>query len=453
MNLLAPKRIRLWLAALCFSAPAACAVSEDWARFRGPNGSGVSTDSKNLPAKFSSTENLKWRCELPGPGSSCPIVVGDKLFVTCWTGYGTPDAPDGKQADLRRHLICLDRATGKVVWDKAVSPELPEDEYGGMFAEHGFASHTPVSDGEHIYAYFGKSGAVAFDLDGNQLWQTKVGSELDPRRWGSASSPILYKDLLIVTATAESEALAALDKKTGKVVWKKEASGLNSCWGTPVLCKVDDERTDLVIGVPREIWGFDPETGKLRWYCQANNDDSFCSSVIVKGDVVYAIEGRGGGSIAVRAGGKGDVSSTHVVWSGQESNRIGTPLLVDNQIYFFGNRVANSIRTDDGSRVYQERMTGGDQPAAGGPPQGGPGPGAFGQGGPGQGGPAKVVLAKVVLAVAGLVEDVAGEWAAAWAAITRRPFTATARFTSRPVLETFTSSKPVRSSSCWALTV
>ncbi len=204
---------------------------------------------------------------------------------------------------------------------------------------------------------------------------------------GFCQQPDPYKDLLIVTATAESEALAALDKKTGKVVWKKEASGLNSCWGTPVLCKVDDERTDLVIGVPREIWGFDPETGKLRWYCQANNDDSFCSSVIVKGDVVYAIEGRGGGSIAVRAGGKGDVSSTHVVWSGQESNRIGTPLLVDNQIYFFGNRVANSIRTDDGSRVYQERMTGGDQPAAGGPPQGGPGPGAFGQGGPGQGGP------------------------------------------------------------------
>jgi len=132
---------------------------------------------------------MKWKVALPGPGSSSPIVVGDRIFVTCWSGYGVDRGNPGDQKALRLHLICLDRNTGKTIWDKAVEPTLPEDNYGGMFAEHGYASHTPVSDGERVYVYFGKSGALAFDMDGNQLWQTKIGTESDPRGWGSASRP------------------------------------------------------------------------------------------------------------------------------------------------------------------------------------------------------------------------------------------------------------------------
>ncbi|MEO2046833.1 MAG: PQQ-binding-like beta-propeller repeat protein, partial [Pirellulales bacterium] len=176
-----------------------------------------------------------------------------------------------------------------MVWSATVQPFLPEDKYGGMFAEHGYASHTPVSDGEHVYVYFGKTGALAFDMDGNQLWQQSVGMESDPRGWGSASSPILYNNLLIVTATAESEALVALDKTTGKEVWRQEASGLNSVWGTPILVEVDDHRTDLVIAVPDEIWGLDPNTGKLRWYCKSPVPNSFCASVVTQDGIVYGL--------------------------------------------------------------------------------------------------------------------------------------------------------------------
>ena len=107
--------------------------------------------------------------------------------------------------------------------------------------------------------------------------------------------------------------VVALDKSTGKEVWRQEAAGLGSTWGTPVMVKVDDERTDLVLEVPYEFWGFNPDDGKLRWYCEAMETDSFCSSVVTDGGVVYGIEGRGGGSMAVRAGGKGDVTGTHVV--------------------------------------------------------------------------------------------------------------------------------------------
>ena len=336
-------------------------ATEDWMRFRGPNGTGVVADGPPTPITWSETENLKWKVDLPGPGSSSPIVVGQRVFVTCWSGYGLDRESPGEQAQLRRHLVCVDRQTGQILWDKTVAPVLPEDRYGGMFAEHGYASHTPVSDGKYIFAFFGKTGVVAFDLDGRQLWQHSVGVESGANGWGTASSPILYGDLLIVPATAESEALVALDKETGAEVWRQEASGFSGVWGSPILVRVDDSRTDLVMAVPNELWGFDPGTGKLVWYCKSMSTNSFCSSVVADAGIVYAVESGpgGGGGIAVRAGGKGDVSQTHVVWSGRQQNRIATPLLHGQRIYMFGNRTATCLDAASGEPLYRVRLRGG----------------------------------------------------------------------------------------------
>ena len=344
----------------------ASADAADWSRFRGPNGSGVSQDSAPVPTTWSDKENLRWKVALPGPGSSSPIVVGDRVFVTCWSGYGVDRGNPGDQKQLKRHLICFDRNNGETIWNKTVEPDLPEDNYGGMFAEHGYASHTPVSDGERIYVYFGKSGALAFDMDGKQLWKTKIGNESDPRGWGSASSPVLHKNLVIVTASSESEAVVGLDKATGKEVWRQEAAGLNSTWGTPVMVKVDETRTDLVLGVPYEFWAFNPEDGKLRWYCAVMDTDSYCSSVVTDDGVVYGIEGRGGGSIAVRAGGKGDVTDSHVVWSGRDSNRVGTPVIYEGRIYFFSRGVAKCIDAKTGKKVFESGLAGAPSGSQGG---------------------------------------------------------------------------------------
>ncbi len=371
---------RSGFATLCFAFLANVASAGDWPRFRGPNGSGVSADAAHVPTTWSPTENLKWKVALPGPGSSSPIVVGEKLFVTCWTGYGTGRGDGGSQKDLQRTLLCIDRETGKTLWSQSIKAALPEDDYRGMFAEHGYASHTPASDGERVYVFFGKSGALAFDMHGKQLWQTPCGDGLDPRSWGSSSSPILYKDLVIVTASPESNSLYGLDETTGKVVWKQEAPGLRSTWGTPVLANVEDERTDLVIGVPYEVWGLNPATGGLRWYCNAMETDSYCSSVIAENGVVYGIEGRGGGSIAVKAGGKDDVTKSQVVWTGRDANRIGTPVLVDGRLYFVSGKVANCIDAKTGDRIYQARLTGG--PAASGSSES-EGGSRRGRGGPG----------------------------------------------------------------------
>ena len=341
-------------------------VASDWARFRGPNGSGVCSDKEPTPVSWSATENLKWKLALPGPGSSCPIVVGDKVFVTCWSGYGVASEGPGRgrgdldgQENLKRHLVCVDKVSGKLLWKSDVPAKLPEDRYGGMFAENGYASHTPVSDGKSVFAFFGKSGVFAYDFNGRQLWQADVGSESDRRGWGTASSPILYENLVIVTASIESNALIALDKSTGKEVWRKKADGFESTWGTPVLVKVDDQRTDLVIGVPYDIWGFDPADGKFRWFCPAMDNDSYCSSVVVDGDAVIGIEGRGGGSIAVRAGGKDDVGKTHVVWQGRDNNRIGTPVVYEGRVYFVSNKIVNCLDAKTGKKIFQARLTGG----------------------------------------------------------------------------------------------
>ncbi len=338
----------------------ASTVHADWTRFRGPNGSGIGADGPSTPVRWGPSANVKWTAELPGAGVSCPIVVGDRVYVTCYSGYGLDRANPGDQKNLKRHLVCMDRRTGEQIWNKSVDAVLPEDPYEGIgVTAHGYATHTPVSDGENVYVFFGKTGVLAFDKDGKQLWQTNVGKESDPRRWGSSSSPILYKNLLIVPATAEGEAMIGLDTKTGKELWHQEAAGFSQCWGTPILVEVDKNRTDLVIGVASEIWGINPQTGKLRWYCKMSKSNEFCSSVVAHEGVIYAIGGRGGSSIAVRVGGKGDVTSSHVLWTGRDSSRFSTPILYKDRLYSFANDVATIIDAKTGERLGRSRLEGG----------------------------------------------------------------------------------------------
>lgn len=297
----------------------------DWPRFRGPNGSGIAPDDKPVPVEWSATKNMKWQTALPGPGSSSPIVVGDRVFVTCWSGYATEGQQGtGDITALKRHLVCVDRATGKILWDQSVPAKQPEERYGGMFAQNGYASHTPVSDGKSVFAFFGKSGVHAFDLEGKPLWQADVGDWDDRRGWGTASSPILHGDVLIVPAFVESQAMYGFDKTTGKQLWKAPSEGFASTWGTPIVVEVEG-RADLVIAVPGEVWGFNPDTGKLRWYATGLQSDSVCNSVVTDGSAVFAMSERGGGSVAIKAGGKGDVSATHTLWTGANGSRSPPP--------------------------------------------------------------------------------------------------------------------------------
>lgn len=379
----------LWGSLTAFAALPPVSAA-DWSRFRGPNGSGIAPDPQPVPTEWSAQKNLKWKAPLPGPGTSSPIVSGDRIFLTCWTGYATEaENFSGDPANLKRHLLCLDRKTGKILWDRAVPAKLPEDRYGGMFTQHGYASHTPVTDGKTVYAFFGKSGVYAFDFEGKQLWQADVGSDLDRRNWGSASSPILVNGLLIVTAAPESHAMYAFDAKTGQQKWKSGADGFESTWGTPVVATAG-QQSDIVLSVPGEIWGLNPENGQLRWYAEGLRSDSVCNSPVTADGIVYAMADRGAGSLAVRAGGKNDVSKTNVAWTGGNGSRIPTPILWEGRLYWTSGSVANCRDAKTGQEIYSERLPGATDAAAennrGGGDRGSINGGGRGPGGPGGGG-------------------------------------------------------------------
>ena len=302
----------------------------DWLRFRGANGNGTSSDTK-VPTEWSDTKNVNWKLEMPGKGFSSPIVVGEYVFVTCYSNA------DGDLKNLKRHLICVHRHDGVVAWAKVIPSRAPEVRGPSFGTGHGYASHTPVSDGERIYVLFGNTGVLACDMKGEQLWQKDVGQE-SASMFGSAASPILYKDRLIVTAGAESESIRALDKLTGKELWKQEASSLSRCYCTPLIVENPMGEDELVISVPFETWSLKPEDGRLRWYAETKVDTNSCPTVVTQDGIVYAIGGRSGGRTAIRTGGKGDVTKSHVVWSTGGGAYVPSPVLHAGHLYWVNDR-------------------------------------------------------------------------------------------------------------------
>ena len=323
---------------VAMDSPAAAEVPT-WSRFRGPNGTGVSSD-KNIPTKWSETENLQWKTPLPGAGSSSPILTEKFVFVSSYSGYGEPDAGQGDEKLLQRHFSCIDRQTGKIVWSKTIANEIDEDPFtGNGLPQHGYATNTPVTDGKHVFVFFGKTGVIAYDLEGNEQWRKSVGTSSGNRRWGSAASLILVDDKLIVNAAEESETIFALSKETGETIWKSEAGALELCYSTPAVVKVNENRTDLVVAVPQEVWGLNPENGKLTWYVETSLTGNLSPSVIVDGDKVFVFGGyRSKGSLAIKVGGKGDVTATNVLWTSRATTYVPTPVLDDDRLYWIDDK-------------------------------------------------------------------------------------------------------------------
>jgi outer membrane protein assembly factor BamB len=354
--------VRLSVASCILLVPTSSFVfSADWSGFRGENGQGVS-DAIGVPVKWSPTENVKWKAALPGPGFSSPIVVGDKVFATCYSGYGVDRENPGDMEDLKRHLVCVNRADGEILWSKTVDATMPEDSFSPPgVTTHGYASHTPTSDGERVYVFFGKSGVLAFDMEGTQLWQTNVGSESDPRAWGSAASPVLYKNLVIVNASAEARSVIALDKLTGEEKWRAEGEGLASTWSTPVLVESGGV-TEVVITTPEEIWAINADTGKMRWYAAGSNARGMAATLVVGDGVVYCIGGMmGGASVAVRKGGEGDVTDSHVAWTGRGYAQFGTPVLHDGHLFGADeNGIAFCVNAETGEAAFRARLATGE---------------------------------------------------------------------------------------------
>ncbi len=348
---------------IAFAASAACAGDDqggdqggagveprpgDWLQFRGPSGSGIA-EAKNLPTTWTADENVRWKTDLPGPGASSPILIGDRIYLTCYTGYSDRG---GDIADLTRHLICLNRTDGKIRWSKALPARQPEEEKNRE--GHGYSTSTPVADADRVYVFFGTSGVLAFDHDGNQLWQTGVGTGTNG--WGSAASPILYKNAVIVNASVESDSMFALDRESGKEIWR--AKGIKEAWNTPILAQTNDGKTELVVAIVRKLLGFDPDSGEQLWHADTKIDWYMAPSLIAHDGVVYSVGGRTGGSLAVRLGGRGNVDETHRVWLGKKGSNVTSPIYHEGHVYWMHENlgIAYCAEAATGKIVYEQRV-------------------------------------------------------------------------------------------------
>ncbi|MES2790136.1 MAG: PQQ-binding-like beta-propeller repeat protein [Planctomycetota bacterium] len=348
MNLM--QRPWRWLATGVLCGMLSPVLAADWPQFRGPGGQGASAET-GLPAKWDGTHGQVWKTPLPGAGASSPIIIGDRVFLTCFTDPGTDK--------MARHLICVGRTDGKIQWQKTVPGKSSEDSWSGFLRDHGYTSSTPVSDGEHVYVFYGRAGVLGYDLEGKELWHTDVGDGSDRRGWGSGASPILYKNTVIVNAGAEGEAIIALDKLTGKEVWRAKAENARGSWSTPILVDVEGGRQDLVIGVPFEIWGLNPDNGKLRWYASVLDAEVMCTSLIAHDGVIYAIGGRQGGAAALKAGGSGDVSTSNLLWKASIGSYVTSPVYQDGHLYWVTDRgIAVCLNAQTGAKVFEKRVDG-----------------------------------------------------------------------------------------------
>ncbi|MCR9233724.1 MAG: PQQ-binding-like beta-propeller repeat protein [bacterium] len=323
----------------------------DWSQFRGPSGNGVS-ESTGLPTEWSAEKNILWKTKLPGHGSSSPVLYGDQIFLTAYTDYGLTAEDDGNPADLRLHVISINREDGIIMWDQSVAPLNQVQKITKRIVDHGYASGTPACDETGVYAFFGTSGVVAYDLKGNLKWQADVGNKT--AGFGSASSPILYKDFVIINASIESETVYALEKATGKVAWKAE--NIVRAWTTPSIVDVPGGKQELVVNQKNQILGFDPDTGKQLWTCEGIQD--YVVPVVVQNEgILYCLGGRSNRSIAVRPGGRGDVTKTHKLWEVNVGANVTSPVFHEGHLYWASDRgIAFCLNAKNGEVVYKNRL-------------------------------------------------------------------------------------------------
>jgi outer membrane protein assembly factor BamB len=330
-----------------------------WGRFRGPNGAGIVAETE-IPTTWTASDNVRWSTVLPGPGSSSPVIAGDSVLVTSYSGYGTTQEDVANPEALTRHLTCLNRATGEVRWQKDIRATEVEDPYQGFICEHGYASSTPATDGKMVVVLFGKTGLFAFDMDGNELWKKNVGTMSDPAKWGDGTSPILYKDLVIVNAGILGHKIVAFDRADGSIKWEVENENFTNCWSTPIVVNIDGH-DELVFSYPGKIMALSPEDGQELWTCESPITMTVCASLAEQDGNVFAMGGRAGLGIGVKCGGKGDVTQSHRLWEGRLQAGIGTPLGYEGRLYWQVGGKLNCADCKTGETVYQAELGRGDQ--------------------------------------------------------------------------------------------
>src|SRR4051812_20644139 len=342
------------LVAIFFLA-APCAHPANWPQWRGPAGTGV-TSEKNLPLNWSTNQNVVWRTPLPERGNSTPVIWNNRVFIT-----------QAIEKEHRRTLMCFDRKQGKLLWQKGVT--YPEKET--THETNPRCSASPVTDGEHVMASFGSAGLYCYDMEGKGVWHRNLGKQT--HIWGNASSPVIQGDLCYLNfGPGERTFLIAVNKRSGETVWQHDEPGgdsgekkpgqekpvWNGSWSTPIFPSVNG-REELILSYPGHVAAFDPKNGREIWTCAGLNPLSYTSPLYSDG-IVVAMGGFGGMALAVRADGEGDVTATKRLWHHPRTKqRIGSGVIAGDHIYILDDPgLAECIELKTGKVLWEKRLQG-----------------------------------------------------------------------------------------------
>lgn len=311
-----------------------------WPRWRGPTGQGIAANGA-YPDIWSETENVLWKVKVPGRGNSSPILWDKQLFLT--SAYD-----NGK----RRSILGFDRTDGRQLWETFVPEGKPEGAYG----KNGHASGTPTTDGERVYAYFGNQGILCVDMQGKQQWHATFGNA-NPLH-GMACSPLLHKDRVIVFQEGGNPTgfVVALDKRTGKQVWKTPRKETVS-WGSPVAIRVNG-KDQIIVSSSMKVYAYDADDGQVVWSCEGNTFEVIPTPVVGH-DILFCCSGRAGPTLAIKPiGAAGDITKTNLAWrSIKGSPFVPSPLVYGDYLYMANDMVSvvSCFEARTGKVVWQER--------------------------------------------------------------------------------------------------
>ncbi len=321
---------------------------KNWPQWRGPSANGVAPYG-NPPVKWDESKNIKWKIEIPGKGHATPIIWDNQIFVLTAIETDKQVEPEkGEQSQRRRRrgpsiartsnvhkfaIFSINRSDGQIVWQHAAREELPHE---GTHATGTWASNSPVTDGEHVYAYFGSRGLYCSDMQGNLRWEKDFGDMSIMARLGEGSSPVLYKDKIVVKWDHQGQSfITALDKQTGKEFWKV-ARDEGTSWATPLIVESNGQ-PQVITSATRRIRSYDLATGQLLWESSGMTANVIPSPVAAN-DIVYVMSGyRGNALQAIRLSAAKDniAGSKALVWTlDRDTPYTPSPLLYDDRLYF-----------------------------------------------------------------------------------------------------------------------
>lgn len=345
-------------------------LGDDWPQWRGPEGIGVSRET-DLPTQWSAKQGVAWRAPLPGLGTSSPIVWGDRVFLTSQLGAApiassgsefegaSPARPSSETKEASFVVQAFHRADGRLLWEHRLARVGTTPE---LHRKHNLASPSVATDGQAVFAWFGTGQLVALGLDGDLRWKRHLGQDYAPYdiRWGHGSSPVLYDDLLLLLCDHQPGGyLLALDKDTGKERWKLERGEGARSYSTPLVIRRDgDDR--LIVNSNRRIEALDPATGALRWHAGEENRVPVGMPVVGDG-VLYSSRGYASGPyMAIRLGGRGNVSETHVSWRVPTGAPYVSSLLYYEGLLYMATEkgIASAVDPATGERLWRKRLGG-----------------------------------------------------------------------------------------------